>query len=357
MNSWLNFDLHMHSFASKSTKQGDKKRVKEMSASEYVNCFFGKIDVFSVTDHNTFDNNFYAELYKEIEGKSIKLVKGTELDVYVDESNYFQMGVYFEDSTDLGQIAKLISALYADGAKPKLGNIIQQLFSLKKRFLIMPEADKSHGIRSVWNALKRNGDVDRFLFNGRHRIFNGYDSSDNFNIEGASIWAMDYYKKTKEFEYITEEMSQEEVDNLLSQIVKKIKNESFELTSSKIIKIYNTIKEYGQSFTYFSFSDWHNAEQYNSKIKNYVYGSLEYPFETLELAVLDPFSRIDVTEDIKKIPSHYIKNISFKIKSKDYSIDFETGLNSIVGKRASGKSLLMSVIQKMSDVSNKQLDK
>ena len=36
----------------------------------------------------------------------------------------------------------------------------------------MPEADKSHGIRSVWNDLKKNGDVDRFLFNGRHRIFN-----------------------------------------------------------------------------------------------------------------------------------------------------------------------------------------
>jgi ABC-type lipoprotein export system ATPase subunit len=347
----------MHSHASKLTKQGDKKRVKEMTATDFVNCFIGKIDVFSVTDHNCFDSKYYGELYEAIEGKPIKLVKGTELDVYVDDTNFFQMGVYFEDSTGLTQIQTLISNMYINGAKPRLGDIIQELFSLKKRFLIMPEADKSHGIRSVWNALKKNGDVDRFLFNGRHRIFNGYDSSDNFNIEGASNWALNYYQKTKEFESITGKMNQDEVEDLLSQIKKKIKNESFELTSCQIIKVYNTIKEYGQSFTYFSFSDWHNAEEYKNVIKNYVYGSLEYPFETLELSVLDPFSRIDVTEDEKKIPSHYIKNISFKIKNKDYSVDFDTGLNSIVGKRASGKSLLLSIIQKMSDISNKQLDK
>lgn len=357
MNGWLNYDLHMHSFASILRKSGDKKRVKKMTANEYINCLLGKIDVFSVTDHNIFDENFYKELYKEIEGKPIKLIKGAELDVYVDEKNYFQMGTYFEDSTDLKQITLLISDLYRDDAKPKLGYIIQKMFSLKKRFLILPEADKSHGIRSVWQVLRRIGDVDRFLFNGRHRIFNGYDSSDNFNIEGASMWALDYYKKTKEFENIIDKMTTLEITELLDQVVKKIRNENFEITSSQVMKMYNTIKEYGQTFTYFTFSDWHNGEEYNSKIKNYVFGSLEFPFETLELAVLDPFSRIDVTEDVKRIPDHYIKNISFKLKNKDYSVDFETGLNSIVGKRASGKSLLMSVIQKISDVNNKQLDK
>ena len=69
MNTWLNYDLHMHSCASKLTKQGDKKRVKEMSATDFVNCFVGKIDVFSVTDHNCFDSKYYDELYKAIEGK------------------------------------------------------------------------------------------------------------------------------------------------------------------------------------------------------------------------------------------------------------------------------------------------
>ncbi len=357
MNNWLNYDLHMHSYASCLKKTGDKARVKKMSAKDFIGCFLDQIDVFSVTDHNYFDKDFYNELFMEIEGGRLRLIKGTELDVYVDNIDFFHMGVYFEDSTDSCEISKIIDELYKNGAKPKLGDIIQQMFSLKKKFLIMPEADKSRGINSVWEAIKRNGEIDRFLFNGRYRIFNGYDSKDDFNIEGASKWALSYYKKTKEFETITNSMSQNDIKDLLIEIGKKIKDENYLLPSKQFVDLYDTIKEYGQAFAYFSFSDWHNAEKYDHKINNYVYGSLNNPFETLELAVLDPFSRIDVTKDKKSIPGNYIKNISFKIKDRDYSVDFDTGLNSIVGKRACGKSLLMSIIQKMSDITDTQLDK
>lgn len=357
MYKWLNYDLHMHSYASANTKTGDKKRVKEMSAKEYVDCLLGKVDVFSITDHNCFNSDFYDEIEKYIKDKPIKVIKGSELDVYVNETDFFQMGIYFEDDTSNSHIKEVIDELYKNNNKPKLGDIIQKMFSLKKRFLIMPEADKSKGISSIWRVLTRIGETDRFLFNGRYRVFNGYDTTDNFNVEGASQWALSYFKMTKEFEDITTGLNDEEKQNLTGQIVNKIKNEDFELSNDNAIKIYNIVKEYGQSFTYFSFSDWHNAEEYTNSKKNYVYGSMKYPFETLELAVLDPFSRIDVTTDEKRIPSHYIKNVSFKIKAKEYSIDFGTGLNSIVGKRASGKSLLVAVLQKLSDSGNKQLDK
>ena len=112
MNNWLNYDLHMHSYASCLKKTGDKARVKKMSAKDFIGCFLDQIDVFSVTDHNYFDKDFYNELFMEIEGGRLRLIKGTELDVYVDNIDFFHMGVYFEDSTDSCEISKIIDELY-----------------------------------------------------------------------------------------------------------------------------------------------------------------------------------------------------------------------------------------------------
>ena len=85
---------------------------------------------------------------------------------------------------------------------------------------------------------------------------------------------------------------------------------------------------------------------------------MELPFESLELAVLDPVSRVNVLklDENISIPSDDIKKISFIMDGKEQSIDFSTGLNAIVGKRASGKSLLMAVILKLYDKNDSKLN-
>ena len=52
---WILCDLHTHSQYSKINKNGDKDKVREMSAEEFVNILHAKgVKLFSITDHNYF---------------------------------------------------------------------------------------------------------------------------------------------------------------------------------------------------------------------------------------------------------------------------------------------------------------
>ena len=70
------------------------------------------------------------------------------------------------------------------------------------------------------------------------------------------------------------------------------------------------------------------------------------------MATLDPISRIIKSVDTEiEIPNTLIKNIDFKIGDKQKHIEFSPGLNAIVGKRGSGKSLLLAVLKNLYDKS------
>ena len=70
------------------------------------------------------------------------------------------------------------------------------------------------------------------------------------------------------------------------------------------------------------------------------------------MATLDPISRVIKSVDTEiEIPNTLIKNIDFKIGDKQKHIEFSPGLNAIVGKRGSGKSLLLAVLKNLYDKS------
>ena len=143
---WLRYDLHMHSQFSKNT---DGNRVKEMSAKEYVDIVSQKTDVFSLTDHNCYKSEYYTQLRNEISDKNLKLIDGAELDVYVNDSDYFQMGVYFEENDKGAEIENKINELYNNSKKPDLPDIISKLLELNIKFILIPEGNKSRGIIDV----------------------------------------------------------------------------------------------------------------------------------------------------------------------------------------------------------------
>ena len=81
---------------------------------------------------------------------------------------------------------------------------------------------------------------------------------------------------------------------------------------------------------------------------------MEYFFETFELAVLDPQSRIiKSAEEQIPIPPNIISSISFELNGKNKDINFSPGLNVIIGKRGSGKSLLLAIIENLNKSNNK----
>lgn len=95
---WLKCDMHMHSYYS---KKKDKDRVKQMSAKDYADTLLDKgINIFSITDHNVYSSSYYDEIRKYIVDKPIEIINGTELDVYVNDKDFFQMGVYFDSNLD-----------------------------------------------------------------------------------------------------------------------------------------------------------------------------------------------------------------------------------------------------------------
>ena len=362
MHKWIRYDLHMHSYYSKPYE--DSGKVIEMPVEQFVNTLLSKkIEVFSITDHCYFSADYYKKILTYISDKNIKVIYGCEFNVYLtkEESTHFQANIYFSPKSNPDDIEKAINEIYpSKNSKPLLDEIISKLYEFKFNFIICPEADKSGGIGAIWRKVVEKGQVDRFLKNGMQRIFKAYDSTDSFNETAARMWALEYYKATKEFEEYVKEMDENciiQMTGEISHFLKQdIKNHEY---TEDVKKIGNIIASYGRNFTYFKFSDWHNGSEYCPKYKNYIYGNFDLPYSSLELAVLDPTSRITIIDESEElpVPINYIKNIKFKLNGELQSIDFTEGLNAIVGKRASGKSLLMSVILELNKKDGHNLKK
>ena len=97
---------------------------------------------------------------------------------------------------------------------------------------------------------------------------------------------------------------------------------------------------------------------YDPCINNYIFGSLDLAYESFELSVLDPISRvIKCREQSVPIPPNILNQVSFKMNGKDTIVNLSPGLNAIIGKRGSGKSLLLSVIEKLNQKNSDSLDK
>ena len=108
---WLLCDLHLHSQYSKINKPGDKNRVKEMSASEYVKIMSdNKIELFSITDHNYFSDIYYDQIEEYINNNNLnmKIINGAELDAFIElkdgKKGCIHICVYFDDNVDRKKI-------------------------------------------------------------------------------------------------------------------------------------------------------------------------------------------------------------------------------------------------------------
>lgn len=358
-------DMHMHSQYSKINKSGDKDKVKEMTPEEFVNILKTKsVEIFSITDHNYYSSEYYnqIDLYIKNNDLKMKLINGTELDVYVtlkdNTEDIIHVCFYFDDNVDREKLEKVINNLYRDDAgnekKPHFKDILNELENINSKIIVIPHGDKDKGL--LYNhlidqlSLMENPEFYRYAM---YKIFNAFDVRKGFYKKSIEFWGTSFYEQTKSYNNIVYNKTEEEIKKIQENITKKIKDKNSKLTEEEQI-IYDYTLKYGSYFAYFSFSDWHNASPYEPQINNFIFGSLEYAFESFEMATLDPVSRIIKSNDNKiEIPTTLLSKVNFKINGQTKEIKFSPGLNAIVGKRGSGKSLLLSVLKNLYDKNDK----
>ena len=362
---WLLLDMHLHSFYSKNNKPSESDRVRKMSAKEFVDILLSKnVKIFSITDHNYFSKFYYDEIEKYIDDNNLdmKIINGVELDVYVTlkngTSDYIHICVYFDNNLDRGKLEEKINSLYKDEKgnllNPDFVEILNKLYELKSKFIVIPHGDKARGLFKKNKIDKLNfREQDDYYKYAMYKIFNAYDVSPGFFGKSETFWATNFYEKTKKFEDLASTKTLEEMEVIKNHLSDKIKGIDVSLTNKEQL-LYDYLLKFGAYFSYFNFSDWHNNEPYNPETNNFIFGTLETAFESFEMATLDPVSRITVSEDNEiQIPSTILNKVSFKIGDKTKQVLFSPGLNAIVGKRGSGKSLLLSVIRNLVDKNDK----
>ncbi len=358
---WLLIDMHTHSQYSKINKKSDSKRVCEMGADKYVNILISNgVKIFSITDHNYYSRKYYDEIDKYIKDNSlnIKIINGVELDAYVELADKTQdsihICVYFDDKVDRNKLELTVNSLYKDEngnqLHPTFIDILNKLHDLKTKYIVIPHGDKDRGLfkNNIIDGLSLN-EVPEYYKYAMYKIFNAFDVTPGFYGKSEQFWATNFCEKTNRFINIAENKTNEQFEKIKLHISEKIKNRDVKLSSEEN-EIYDYILKYGAYFAYFNFSDWHNNETYSPKTNNFIFGSLETAFESFEMSTLDPISRIIKSgEKSVDIPTTILSKVTFSIKDKKKEVEFSPGLNAIVGKRGSGKSLLLSVIRNLVD--------
>ena len=227
---------------------------------------------------------------------------------------------------------------------------MESLYDLKTKIIIIPHGDKERGMfkNGLIDHLNIR-DVPEFYKYAMYKIFNAFDVRLNFLDKSNEFWASSFCENTKRFNKLIEGKSPEKINEIKDHITLKIKNKEYVLSEEENA-IYDYILKYGSYFAYFIFSDWHNAEEYNPQINNFIFGSMDTAFESFEMATLDPVSRIITSQDTEiQIPTTILSKVNFSINEHKKQVLLSPGLNAIVGKRGSGKSLLLSVIRNLVD--------
>ena len=216
---WILYDLHMHS------EYSAENRTRKMDAKEFVSTVMSKgVEVFSITDHNTFSDQYYEQVEAEIKGKNIKCIYGAELNIYV-ENGKFQAAFYFSSKSDKKKISNALKKIYDGNKKPRLGDIIDELNDNNLSFIIIPEGDKSGGIKNIIHKL----DLDEMIYmqkNAMQHIFRAYDTKHTFNKTSANMWALGFYKASSGFKSLTSHLTPKQTNDLCKDLSKYIKEKS-----------------------------------------------------------------------------------------------------------------------------------
>lgn len=311
-SDWLKIDLHIHTDWSKKTKDNDYKGVFDINQlkSKLID---NEVGIFSLTDHNIINIDAYRAYYNNYDSnKDPMLLVGVELDVIVNgadsEEIYHTLLIFDNPGLERAQeLAKKLETFYKENGIDDKNRVVtfENIIDLfgKDRFFFIPHAGNT---RSMPNAYKKS------------------------DIEEAQLMVI-----------------------LMDSALEKVKPEKIRIFNKGFDQLKSPEFRDQDDTAYIQFSDNHNASKYPCKGKDgtdhefyYVKGSKS--FETLRLAFIDPKSRIkssseyqDINTELNHIASLFIQGDP---KIKDCTIHFSPHLNTFIGGRSTGKTLLMSIL-------------
>jgi len=304
-SKWLKTDLHIHSHISTKTKDNDYdgcdltyEKLVEVLKRERIN-------LFSITDHNTINIALYTELIsrqKELIDNKLNFIIGAEID-FMDEEIHdktFHMLVYF-DTFDLAKVEKVLTDIYE---KEGLDEIDKNVPPISLRTFFRSVFD--NGVQNVITIPHFNNKVkgippkdqiDRFVYT----VFNALEDSNNRNNLVKSLSAF------KNLDYI-------DVPIVI-------------------------------------FSDNHNIDIYpcgkdgdsSKQTSMYILGSIEFPFNSVKSAFQDVNTRISIDNLAMRRTNSNHKCIK-AINIDGNILTLSEYQNTIIGGFGTGKSFLLDMI-------------
>ena len=287
------WDLHIHTPL--CPKGSDE--FSRISVDDYIHrliSLFSKhpeLEMISFTDHNQISKEVYEKFLSK--KTNIKLLIGLEADLYLEEGesvdNYKHIIFYFDDEKfDLNTQAEKINSFLEDNHIPTLANFLNYLITkIKVPFLISPHFIKQNkrGIEFNWDEESTKQNLDKYI----DQMCCFWEASNNTNVQRAI----------------------------------------------ELLKAFDR----GDRVSVISFSDSNNFQ----KLENYLDNPKQYfnslpTFNGLRLVGTDCRR---ITKERKRLVSDIKGKCIGEITQGENKIFFSDGLNSVVGGRGSGKSLLI----------------
>ena len=349
-SDYFRCDLHIHTDFSSKTKTNDykgafdlKKILDKISEPKY------DIKLFSFTDHNIINVPVYEEYYgsEELNIKDRCLLVGIEIDIIIEQYLFKKLKANIDNSSCEEKMYHSLIIFKSNDAK----NLNDKLNSMYKK--ISDEYNAKNGTNIDLNDENKNlkariTSFDRFAeaFIGEDYIVISHGKKE------ANI--VDAYKS------YNNGLTEAQVMVLMGII------NAVEMSPGNNAKVINHFNQGFQSLLsddfsakkevpYVVFSDNHNIASYpkhdsaqvlNNEMFTWIKGDLS--FETLRMAFVDPTSRIYVSSEYPGVPEKYIEKVVFDTingeNEKHQEIILSPGINTIVGGRSSGKSLLFNSI-------------
>ena len=307
-SEWSKWDLHLH-----TPKSSDYKD-KSVTVSEIINALkSNNIRVAGITDHHIIDIEYIRELQR-LAGNEITILPGVEIRTSGGGAeNIHLIGIFKEDSND-AKLEKIQSDLFSKGGindqKEKGRNDNEIYVDLKTAFSII----RDNGGISIIHCGSKSSGLDSETTNSLpYGQALKADISENVDIfEVGKLDDVNDYKK-----YVFTNISPRPI--ILS-------------------------------------SDNHNIKDYENS--RYTWIKADPSFEGLRQTLYEPEERVSYKEPVSKKSYNIIKSISInspEIYNK--TICFSPYLNTIIGGRSSGKSLLLASIAKKNNTENKAKSK
>ncbi len=290
-----NIDLHIHSTRSRMRKSGDKNRIKSISDEEFINSLsLIDAEVISITDHNYFDEELYNKV-RELEDKIV--FPGIEIDFNLsDDKERFHSLVIFNPDRVKEMVKLTKDVKFKNNGNKPINEIdetdsinflefIHYIQNIKDDIIIIPHYGKEPDINKTVDSMMVSRDINYRQLNWLAR------------------WNFD----------------------------------ALEMSKSKVSEFTKTFIDRNINISIVNFSDNHEISSYSKHTPMKIL--FDGTFRDLKFAFSDPLQRL-FHSNLKD------RNIieSFKIGEQD--VKLSKYLNTIIGPRGTGKSLLLEFILK-----------